>query len=128
MAGKDEKRVRSKTISFYVTPEENQQIQARIKIAGMPKGEYFIESLLHQKICISVGKYQSDRLSLEMKKLRLALENTNDVESLKDVIDECKVLLEQLKSVTDNNSNLSADIFNSNSRRGTNLNSVPPDA
>lgn len=122
MAGKDEKRVRSKTISFYVTPEENQQIQARIKIAGMPKGEYFIESLLHQKICISVGKYQSDRLSLEMKKLRLALENTNDVESLKDVIDECKVLLEQLKSVTDNNSNLSADIFNSNSRRGTSLN------
>lgn len=128
MAGKDEKRVRSKTISFYVTPEENQQIQARIKIAGMPKGEYFIESLLHQKICISVGKYQSDRLSLEMKKLRLALENTNDVESLKDVIDECKVLLEQLKSVTDNNSNLSADIFNSNSRRETSLNSVPPDA
>ena len=128
MARKDEKRVRSKTISFYVTPEENQQIQARIKIVGMPKGEYFIESLLHQKICISVGKYQSDRLSLEMKKLRLALENTNDVESLKDVIDECMVLLEQLKSVTDNNSNLSADIFNSNSRRGTSLNSVPPDA
>lgn len=122
MAGKDEKRVRSKTISFYVTPEENQQIQARIKIAGMPKGEYFIESLLHQKICISVGKYQIDRLSLEMKKLRLALENTNDAESLKDVIDECKVLLEQLKSVTDNNSNLSADIFNSNSRKGTSLN------
>ena len=117
MAGKDEKRVRSKTISFYVTPEENQQIQARIKIAGIPKGEYFIESLLHQKICISVGKYQSDRLSLEMKKLRLALENINDVESLKDVIDECKALLEQLKSVTDNNSKLSADIFNSNSRR-----------
>ena len=128
MAGKDEKRVRSKTISFYVTPEENKQIQARIKIAGMPKGEYFIESLLHQKICISVGKYQSDRLSLEMKKLRLALENTNDVEPLKDVIDECKVLLEQLKSVTNNNSNLSADIFNSNSRRGTSLNSVPPNA
>lgn len=128
MAGKDEKRVRSKTISFYVTPEENQQIQARIKIAGMPKGEYFIESLLHQKICISVGKYQSDRLSLEMKKLRLALENTNDVESLKDVIDECKVLLEQLKSVTDNNSNLSADIFNSNSRRETICNLALPDA
>lgn len=128
MAGKDEKRVRSKTISFYVTPEENQQIQARIKIAGIPKGEYFIESLLHQKICISVGKYQSDRLSLEMKKLRLALENINDVESLKDVIDECKALLEQLKSVTDNNSKLSADIFNSNSRSGTSLNAVPPDA
>lgn len=128
MAGKDEKRVRSKTISFYVTPEENQQIQARIKIAGMPKGEYFIESLLHQKICISVGKYQSDRLSLEMKKLRIALENIKDEDSLDDVLDECKALLAQLKSVIDDNSNLSAGIFNSNSRRGTSLNSVPPDA
>ena len=128
MARKDEKRVRSKTISFYVTPEENQQIQARIKIAGMPKGEYFIESLLHQKICISVGKYQSDRLSLEIKKLRIALENIKDEESLDDALDECKALLEQLKSVIDDNSNLSADIFNSNSRRGTSLNSVPPDA
>ncbi len=128
MARKDEKRVRSKTISFYVTPEENQQIQARIKIAGMPKGEYFIESLLHQKICISVGKYQSDRLSLEMKKLRIALENIKDEDSLDDAIDECKALLEQLKSVIDNNSNLSADIFNSNSRRGNSFNSIPPDA
>ena len=128
MAGKDEKRVRSKTISFYVTPEENQQIQARIKIAGMPKGEYFIESLLHQKICISVGKYQSDRLSLEMKKLRLALENTKDEDSLDDALDECKALLEQLKSVIDDNSNLSADIFNSNSRRGNSFNSISPDA
>ena len=128
MVGKDEKRVRSKTISFYVTPEENQQIQARIKIAGMPKGEYFIESLLHQKICISVGKYQSDRLSLEMKKLRLALENTKDEDSLDDALDECKALLEQLKSVIDDNSNLSADIFNSNSRRGNSFNSISPDA
>ena len=128
MAGKDEKRVRSKTISFYVTPEENQQIQARIKIAGMPKGEYFIESLLHQKICISVGKYQSDRLSLEMKKLRLALENTRDEDSLDDTLDECKALLEQLKNVIDDNSNLSADIFNSNSRRETICNLALPDA
>ena len=128
MAGKDEKRVRSKTISFYVTPEENQQIQARIKIAGMPKGEYFIESLLHRKICISVGKYQSDRLSLEMKKLRLALENTIDEDSLDDALDECKALLEQLKSVIDDNSNLSADIFNSNSIRGNSFNSISPDA
>ena len=32
------------------------------------------------------------------------------------------------KIIIDDNSNLSADIFNSNSRRGTSLNSVPPDA
>ncbi len=127
MARKDEKRVRSKTISFYVTPEENKQIQARIKIAGMPKGEYFIESLLHQKICISVGKYQSDRLSLEMKKLRIALENIKDEDSLDDALGECKALLEQLKSVIDDNSNLSADIFNSHSGRRVSFELIEPE-
>lgn len=94
----------------------------------MPKGEYFIESLLHQKICISVGKYQSDRLSLEMKKLRIALENIKDEESLDDALDECKALLEQLKSVIDDNSNISADIFNSHSGRGIGYKSIPSDA
>ena len=31
MAGKDEKRVRSKTISFYVTPEENNRFKRELK-------------------------------------------------------------------------------------------------
>ena len=70
MARKNENRVRSKTVSFYVTPLEHTELMARIKVSGMPKGEYFIQSLLHQKIEIYVGKYQSDRLALELKKLR----------------------------------------------------------
>ena len=90
----------------------------------MPKGEYFIESLLHQKICISVGKYQSDRLSLEMKKLRIALENIKDEDSLDDALDECKALLEQLKSVIYDNSNLSADDFKHKPREVINNNGL----
>ena len=111
MARKNENRTRSKTVSFYVTPDEHTQIQARIKLSGMAKGEYFIQSLIHQKICISVGKYKSDRLSLEFKKLRETLDNLSVNDDVEEVLYECKVLLEEMQKVTTDNRPLSADDF-----------------
>lgn len=111
MARKDENRTRKKTVSFYVTEDEYRQIQARIKITGMPKGEYFIQSLIHQKICISVGKYKSDRLSLEIKKLRETLSEVSVTDEIEEVIYECKALLEELQKITADNQQLSADDF-----------------
>lgn len=111
MAGKACNRVRNKTISFYVTQEENIELQARIKVSGMAKGEYFIQSLLYQEIKITVGKYRSDRLSLEFKKLREALEAVKYDKSVKDVLRECKALLSQLYRITEDNNRLSAEDF-----------------
>ncbi len=111
MARKNENRVRSKTVSFYVTPLEHTELMARIKVSGMPKGEYFIQSLLHQRIEIYVGKYQSDRLALELKKLREALETVTDIDEIADTIIECHALLNQLQEVTADNEKLSADDF-----------------
>ena len=111
MARKNENRVRSKTVSFYVTPLEHTELMARIKVSGMPKGEYFIQSLLHQKIEIYVGKYQSDRLALELKKLRETLETVADIDDIADTIIECHALLNQLQEVTTDNEKLSADDF-----------------
>lgn len=70
MSGLDRDRKRNQTISFRMSPEERRQMEARILVTGMPKGQYFIESLLHQKIQITAGKYQSDRLAVEFKRLR----------------------------------------------------------
>ena len=111
MARRNENRVRSKTVSFYVTPLEHTELMARIKVSGMPKGEYFIQSLLHQRIEIYVGKYQSDRLALELKKLREALETVTDIDDISDTIIECHALLNQLQEVTADNEKLSADDF-----------------
>ena len=111
MARKNENRVRSKTVSFYVTPLEHTELMARIKVSGMPKGEYFIQSLLHQRIEIYVGKYQSDRLALELKKLREAVETVTDIDEIADTIIECHALLNQLQEVTADNEKLSADDF-----------------
>lgn len=74
-------------------------LEARIKASGLPKGKYILESVLHQKISIAVGKYQSDRMSLELQKLRMALERT-DGEEQQEVLVECKCLLEQLLEIS----------------------------
>lgn len=70
MSGLDKNRRRNKTISFRMSPEEVAQLDARIAVCGMPKGEYFIESLLRNKISIRVGKYESDILGIELLRLR----------------------------------------------------------
>lgn len=104
-------RVRNKFINFRVSPLEYTEIQARIMVSGMPKGEYFIQSLLHQRICVYFGKYQSDRLSLEFKKIREVLEVLTDIEDISDTVVECKALLEQLQAIISDNQKVSAEDF-----------------
>ena len=113
MSGLDKDRKRNQTIAFRMTPEERQELEARIKVTGKPKGIYFIESLLHQEIKIAVGKYQSDRLSLEIRRLREALGNicTEDDET-RQILAECKSLIGQLIVLIEGNiSELNSDDF-----------------
>ena len=50
-------------------------------------------------------------MSLELKKLREALEKVSDNEEIADIIIECQALLKQLYVVTADNTNLSAEDF-----------------
>ena len=45
---------------------------------------------------IRAGKYQSDRLAVELKKLREALEKASDFEELRDAVERCSDLLEEM--------------------------------
>ena len=99
MSGLDKNRQRNCTVCFRATPQEVQMLEARVKASGMPKGKYILESVLHRKISIAVGKYQSDRMSLELQKLRMALESTDGAEQ-QEVLTECKSLLEQLIEIS----------------------------
>lgn len=103
MAINKENRVKCEHINFRMTPEERALIEARIKITGLSKSEYFLKTFMEQQINISVGKYQSDRLSLEFKRLResitdVDMDNSNEVYKL---LLECKALLTELKSVVE---------------------------
>lgn len=100
MSGLDKNRKRNQTIFFRMTPEERRQLQARITASGLPKGVYIINSTLHQKIEITLGKYESDRLSIELKKLREKIDNTPIRKNQVELLEECKALLEQVMKIT----------------------------
>ena len=102
MSGLDHNRKRNQTICFRATPEERKEIEARIKVSGMPKGEYCRQSLLNQKIEINAGKYQSDRLSIEIKRLRELTEQIPQ-EQFQDLLQEIKILLKQLINILNDN-------------------------
>lgn len=115
----DYNRIRNHTMSFRVSDEERRQLKARIMVTGLPIGRYILESALHQKICIAVGKYQSDRLSIEIRKLREQLaENGKSSEEIKELVMDCIYLLEQLMELitTDAKTELRADDFRASQR------------
>ena len=100
MSGLDKDRKRNQTISFRMSVEERKEFEARVAITGLSKVSYIIQSLLYQKVNITAGKYQSDRLSLELRRLGAKLENieSEDIEIM-DILLECKLLLGQLNKV-----------------------------
>jgi hypothetical protein len=68
----------------------------------MPNGKFIVDSVLHQKIDITVGKYQSDRLSLELRRLRLCLDKQeSDTVEKEEALQACKALLQQLLLLVD---------------------------
>ena len=99
MSGLDINRFRNKTVTFRLSPEEFLLLHARQKISGKPKGQFIIEAILEGEINIVAGKYESDRLALEIKKLNENIANLNckNINSeAQEKLLECKIFLESL--------------------------------
>lgn len=98
----DQNRKRNKTVSFWLSPEEYRQMQERIKVSGLSKSEFMIRSMLEQRIEIRVGKYESDRLSLEVRRLKDALMAVEVSEDAVCLLLECRALMEQMIQIMKN--------------------------
>ncbi|MBQ2953163.1 MAG: hypothetical protein IJE07_06360 [Clostridia bacterium] len=96
----DHNRTRNKTVSFWMSPEEYRNLLARVKITGLAKNEFMIRALLGQQIEIRVGKFESDRLSVELKRLREALLAAECPTDVTPLLLECRALLEQVITIT----------------------------
>lgn len=96
----DHNRARNKTISFWATSEEYRQLQARIIVSGLSKSEYMIQSMLGNPIFTRIGKFESDRLSVEFKKLAKRLDSLTVPEEVVPLLLECRALLAQIIKIT----------------------------
>ena len=97
---RDHYRARSKTVSFWMSPEEYRNLLARVKITGLAKNEFMIRALLGHSIEIRVGKFESDRLGVEILRLKEALQATQVPEEAIHLLLECRALLEQVMEIT----------------------------
>ena len=96
---KQYQRKRPIVVAFKVSAQELASIKDRVFLSGKNKATLFLDSLLHQKIEITAGKFASDRLSLEVKRLANALEMKDVKDEIRDLLLECRELVCQLISL-----------------------------
>ena len=96
MSCENKDRKRNRILNFRVSEEELRLIDAKVAVSGLAKGDYFIRMLYGETIVIRAGKYQSDRLAVELKKLRTALEKVSDLEEIRDAVVRCSSLVEEM--------------------------------
>ena len=98
-------RHRNHIMNFHASPEERARIEARVTISCIPKVEFYMKSILGCKISVVAGKYKSDRLAVELKKLRQAIESfsAEDDDECYYLLLDCKAMLQELIILIDNN-------------------------
>lgn len=85
-------RLRSKIISFRMSPEENVQLDAFVKISGLTKQDYIISRVLQRDIVVQGSPRTYKALKDQLADVLEKLEQRND---LKD-IDETLAVIEQI--------------------------------
>lgn len=101
MSGYWKNRNRPRSIAFHVSDEERNTIKAKALLAGLTQREYCRRCTLDKEIVIRVGKYQSDRLSVELRRLRKTLQAlSNEPELFTETLIECRAFLEQIIEIS----------------------------
>ena len=88
----DHNRLRNRSITFRLTPEEEVRIRERINVLGIPMQEFFLNAFTDTKIDFVWGMFESERLAIEIRKLRMALEMIDDVL-------RCRICLEEIEDI-----------------------------
>lgn len=82
MACKREDRFRHNTIAFWLSDEEKAEVEAKIVLSRVPKGEYYRKAVLGQEITVVSGSYMSFRLSKVLEQICKELNNGNSENKL----------------------------------------------
>ena len=93
MGCRREDRFRRNTIAFWLSDEEKAQVEARIILLGLPKGDYYRKAILGQKVTITAGNYMSNRVAKVLEQILVHLKKGN-TEDEKLLMERVKQLLE----------------------------------
>ena len=69
MACKRNDRFRHNSITFWLSDEEKSQVEAKILLSGLSKGEYYRKSILEQEVTVMAGYYMSVRMARVLEQI-----------------------------------------------------------
>lgn len=95
MACERKDRSRHNTIAFWLSDEEKSQVEAKILLSGLSKGEYYRKSILGQEVSVVAGTYLSARVAKALEQILKHLKEGNTEEE--------KMLLELIKQLLEMN-------------------------
>ena len=93
MACKREDRFRRNTIAFWLSDDEKSQVEARIILSGLSKGDYYRKAILGQKVTVVAGNYMSNRVAKVLEQILEHLKS-GKTEDEKLLLETVKQLLE----------------------------------
>lgn len=98
-------RWRSKTIAFRLTPEENEQIDLFVKLAGTTKQDYITQRLLQHDIVVQgnprVYKALRDQLSAVYEELQRIEKSGELTQEFMEALQFMNTILHELKEERD---------------------------
>ena len=93
MACKREARFRRNTIAFWLSDEEKAQVEARIILSGLLKGDYYCKAILGQEVTVTAGNYMSNRVAKVLEQILEHLKSGN--------VEDEQLLLELIKQLVE---------------------------
>lgn len=104
VACKREDRFRCNTIAFWLSDEEKAQVEAKIILSGLPKGDYYRKAILGQEVTVAAGSYMSNRVAKVLEQILSHLKDGN--------AEDEKLLLELVKQLVEIEQNENAPAGN----------------
>ena len=94
-------RLRSKTIAFRVSPEENEQIEIAVRLSGLTKQDYITRRLTCKDVVVQgnprVYKALRDQLAAVLDELRRIEAGSSVNDELLDVIEMIAAIMDGMK-------------------------------
>jgi nitrogenase subunit NifH len=96
----EKNRVRNIIMNFRVSPQEKELIDNRIRLSGLARGDFFIQSCTRQKIVTTGNIKTFDAIRESVKKIDGHLQEIRMAEELDEgILVELRTILELLDSI-----------------------------
>ena len=96
-------RLRSMTIAFRISPEENELVNERVRLSNMTKQDYITLCLLGREIIANPNPYAYNRLKEHLDRFILRFYEIHSIEDLSiDELDILEVVLSIIKTTKEN--------------------------